>query len=460
MLARLHIYIIRTLTAVMLLLGMCGCVAEEPVTMLEEGEAEHTLVMYLLAESNLSGSLYKNALDAEKGMEGASPATRLVIYHDTSEGSKLYEVRYLPYGSGGEHITHCKTLKTYPRQTSTTPEVMKSVMEDIKTLAPSRTYGLVLSGHGTGWFPKPTVGVSYDSQKVAPVGGVEYQFGWWLDNPETRCMGYDYAQDAMGQWSRDEEESYISSLELLEGLSPIRFDYIIFDACFMSSVEFLYDFRNATEYIVASPVEILAVGLPYVEIVQTLMSHTNNINRLGDVIMDVYMRDNVFTSRKSLALTMIDCSKLEPLADAVAAVCASAGAEDCVSLVESRLCKAQHEGEELPYFEGVQPLDRMRPAGFHDLEDFVCGLTDSEELKEQFQKALDDVVVWSCHTEDIFALGYDLGGLSFGYDDIEYKVGDALDLCGVSTYIPIRTAPKTLSYYLQTAWAQKIYGTK
>ncbi len=440
-----------------------GCAVESDVEMLESGEVEHTLVMYLLAESNLSSSLYKNALDAEKGMAGASPATRLVIYHDTAEGSKLYEVRYLPYGSGGEYISHCKTLKTYPRQASTTPEVMKCVMEDIKTLAPSRTYGLVMSGHGTGWFPKPTTGVGYDQQKVAPVGGVgaaEYYYDWWRENPETRSVGYDYAQGVDGEWSRDEEESYTSSLELLEGLSPIRFDYIIFDACFMSSVEFLYDFRHATDYIVASPVEILAVGLPYKEIVQTLMSHTNNLSRLGDVVMDVYMRDNVFSNRKSLALTMIDCSKLEPLADAVTAICASAAADGCVSLVESRLQKAQYEGEELPYFEGVQPLDRMQPAGFHDLEDFVCGLTDSDELKEQFQKALDDVVVWSCHTEDIYALGYDLRGLSFGYDNIEYKVGGALELCGINTYIPIATAPRTLSHYLQTAWAKKIYGIK
>ena len=101
----------------------------ESVDVLGHGEVEHTLVMYLLADNNLSAAIYKNALDAEEGMIGASPATRLVIYLDTTEDSKLYEIRYLPYGGGGEHIRTCKTLKTYPRQTSTTPEVMKMVME-------------------------------------------------------------------------------------------------------------------------------------------------------------------------------------------------------------------------------------------------------------------------------------------------------------------------------------------
>lgn len=448
-----HIYNI-VLSAVMLL-ALGGCVADvevESVDVLGHGEVEHTLVMYLLADNNLSAAIYKNALDAEEGMIGASPATRLVIYLDTTEDSKLYEIRYLPYGGGGEHIRTCKTLKTYPRQTSTTPEVMKMVMEDVRRLVPSRSYGLVMSGHGTGWYPKPISGVGYESQRVAPQAGTEGQaFSFlWSEMPETRHMGYDYALTADGSWSRKEESSYISSSEIVEGLSPIHFDYIIFDACFMSSVEFLYDMRHSADYIVASPVEIYYVGLPYVEIVRSLMSHTSNIFRLGEIAMDVYTRDKEFSSRESLALAMVDCSKLEALADATAAVCASAGAEDCLVLVESRLQKVD---EESPYWEGVQPLDRMEPAGFHDLEDFVCALTDSEELEDRFLAALDDAVVWSCHTEDIYSMDIFGGG-----GDIEYKVGGELDLCGMNTYVPLREAPQTLSYYLQTAWAKKIYG--
>lgn len=460
-----HIYINRWLLPLLVLVAMAGCAApSDEMTVLDTNEVEHTLVMYLLADNNLSASIYNNALDAEEGMIGASPSTRLVIYLDKAEDSKLYEVRYLPYGSGGEHIRYCKMLKTYPRQTSTTPEVMRQVMEDVRELAPSRSYGLVLSGHGTGWFPEPSSGVGYEQQKVTPLGGQgvgwsgEYFFDLWREEPQTRSMGYDYALGEDGQWSRNLDESFINSQELLEGLSPIHFDYIIFDACFMSSVEFLYDMRTAADYIVASPVEILAVGLPYVEIVKTLMAHTSNINRLGEVIMDVYMRDNNFTSRKSLALTLVDCSKMDALADAAAAVYASTGAEDCLTLVESRLKRAMWNYINLPYFDGVQPLDRMRPAGFHDFEDYVCQLTDNEELKGQFQKALDDAVVWSLHTEDIYSVGYSIDGLAWGYDDIEYKVDGVLDLCGINTYIPVRQAPITLSHYLQTEWAKKVYG--
>lgn len=447
-------------------LVVTGCaVPSEEVNFLAQNEVEHTLVMYLLADNNLSTSIYNNALDAERGMIGASPATRLVIYLDTDKDSKLYEVRYLPYGDGSEHIRYCKTLKEYPRQTSTTPEVMKMVLEDVVRLAPSRSYGLVMSGHGTGWYPKPTSGIGYENQKVAPLmqtaaneWDAEYYFDHlWNDSPETRSMGYDFAIGADGNWSRKEESCYIVAEELVEGLSPIHFDYIIFDACFMSSVEFLYDMRHSADYIVASPVEILAVGLPYVEIVSTLMSHTSNLNRLGDVVMDVYMRDDAFSARKSLALTMIDCSKLDALAESVAEIYASTGATDCIEFIENRFNYAMVNSMLLPYFAGVQPLDRMRPAGFHDLEDFVLGISDDEQLREKFLAALDDVVVWSCHTEDIFAQGYTLDGMAYSGSNIEYKVDGKLSLCGISTYIPLRETPQTFSFYKQTPWAKRIY---
>ena len=51
--------------------------------------------------------------------------------------------------------------------------------------------------------------------------------------------------------------------DLAEVLSPYRFDYILFDACFMGSVEVLYELRHSARYFIASPAEILADGFPY-----------------------------------------------------------------------------------------------------------------------------------------------------------------------------------------------------
>lgn len=445
-----HIYNIYKVWLVVMaaLVTACGVgpADDAEVDLLEGVEVEHTLVMYLMADNNLSGALYQNALAAEQGMVGALPQSRLVIYHDTSTATNLYEVRYLPYGSGGEHIRYCRVLKSYPHQLSSTPTVMRTVMEDVLELAPSRSYGLVMAGHGSGWFPKPSSGTSYNEQKVAPAGGKEYDFTPLMQWGETRYMGWDYVRDGQMDGAII-DESYISTAEIIEGLSPIHFDYIIFDACFMSSVEFLYDMRHAADYILASPVEILGCGLPYKEIVESLMSTEHDVRALGDIVMDVYMRDNNFTSRKSLALATIDCSKIDAMAEAVAKIYASTGATDCAELVAARVDLAK-----------VQVLDRMRPAAFYDLEDFVCQLTDDEVLLADFRRALGEMVVENTHTKDIYSLGYTPDGDIFGYDDIESKVGGELSLCGVSSYLPRSAAPVTLKNYLSTAWARKIYG--
>lgn len=438
---------------VLFLLSLVGCngivKSEESVEVLAVGEVEHTLVMYLIANNNLESSIYRNALDAEEGMIGAAPSTRLVIYLDKRDETVLYEVRYLPYGSGDEHIRYCKELKRYSEQTSTTPEVMRGVLEDVKRLAPSKSYGLVMSGHGSGWFPKPSSGTSYDQQKIAPMGqmgGVEHIFNYERYMPETRAMGYDLVMGEDGGYERT-DESFISSAEILEGLSPIHFDYIIFDACFMSSVEFLYDLRNAADYIVASPVEILGVGLPYVEIVRALMSVRYDVRNVPEIVLNVYLRDDSFSHTKSLALAVIDCSQLEPLAEVVAEI------YDSVSTGDYRTTIAKCVD-----MEQVQALDRMRPTAFHDLEDYVCELAGEGTLKEKFLTALGRAVVEVHHTEEVYSYGYSPDGFSVGYDFIEKKVGGTLDLCGINTYVPYRDLPVTLSHYFSTDWAKKIYS--
>lgn len=59
------------------------------------------------------------------------------------------------------------------------------------------------------------------------------------DNALTRAYGPD-------------GEEYMSAGDLAEGLSEIKFDYVIFDVCFMSSIELLYDLKDNARYILAS----------------------------------------------------------------------------------------------------------------------------------------------------------------------------------------------------------------
>lgn len=428
------------LCALSLSLTSCSEQSIEQSIKLENDQVEHTILMYLLADNNLYTSMLTNIRDAEKGMAGVLPSTRLLVYLDAADTTALCEVRYLPYGNDN-HLANSKILKVYPKQTSTDVEVMQQVMADVKEFAPSLSYGLVISGHGTGWFPNPTTGTIYEEQRVAASGdhvssqvAEEHQFAPLMENPQTRHIGYD----------NNQKESCMTSDELVEGLGDMHFDYIIFDACFMSSIEFVYDLRGITDYILASPVEIMARGFPYENIIRLLLTPNTSLVDVAADIVDTYINTS-FSSVKSVSVAVVDCSKLDVLADAVAAMYQDFRAEEegpC-DVVE-RLDMTQ-----------IQTLERMQVHAFFDLDDYLCQLAGGDVAK--YQDALNQAVIYAANTPDIFSYGFDEWGLK-GYGYISEKVGGELDLCGVSCYLPRYSTPVTSELYLQTAWARKVYG--
>ena len=93
--------------------------------------------------------------------------------------------------------------------------------------------------HGTGWLP---VGV-YEEIK---------------NQVSSRSFGSDNKQE-------------MSIIEL-ESALPIKFDFIIFDACLMGNIETIYQLRHKADVIIASPTETLVAGFPYTEVAPLLFT--------------------------------------------------------------------------------------------------------------------------------------------------------------------------------------------
>lgn len=425
----------------------------EPPILLAPGEAEHTMIMYMFAHNDLTGSMLQNILAAEQGVKKSLPSGRLVVYLDRADSTYLYQMQYLPYGNGSEHIRHWQLLKGYSKQDSHDPKVMRSVMADIRQLAPSKNYGLVVSGHGTGWFPRNNEGTSYNEQRIGAKGTIaggnsqlvagtcstianEYHFPTLLgEESMTKYIGCD---------NYDINDSMVAS-ELIEGLQDMHFEYIIFDACFMGSVEFIYEIRDVADYVISSPVEVLKAGYPYSDLVPLLLGANQNLVDVSAKIVDVY-KNTFFSSLKSVAISLVDCSQLDDLADVMAKVYAAAKKNysgDCVSVIEQVVDKTR-----------LQPLDRVTPTAFYDFEDFAIELCDDNvQLQTEVEEVIAKTILYAENTEDIWSAS------SMGdYWNIEYKVDGVLDMCGLSVYMPIKSAPITMSFYSETAWARKVYG--
>lgn len=134
------------------------------------------------------------------------------------------------------------------------------------------------------------------------------------DNALTRAYGPD-------------GEEYMSAGDLVEGLSEIKFDYVIFDVCFMSSIELLYDLKDNARYILASPAEIMGKGIPYHKVLPLLFSRDYPIDRrlasAASAIVEYYRGE----SYPSAAFTVVATAGLQGVADAVKRIFA-AGVEE------------------------------------------------------------------------------------------------------------------------------------
>lgn len=417
---------IATALAALLALSFAACDKTEnppqPAT-----PVQHTALIYMIA--NHSGSvpacLKNNILEAVKGVKaGTLRDGRLLVYFNASEkwaslsplGSTLMEIRYDP-AKGRSTID---TLKVYGNHKSIDPDVMRSIFADARAAAPADNYGLIMGSHGTGWFPASMEYTELQSMEETPAHAAE---PWQvlaskdLEHAETRAFGVD-GRTPEGKWD------WMETVDLAAALRGQQFDYLIFDACFMSSIEALYDMRDTgIGYIAASPAEVMAKGYPYDEIVPLLFRGTpeEKCKTVAAQIMDYYR--NRYSGTKSASIAVIKCDELAPLAAAV----------------KDMIAASPETGRE-----GVQYYDALENHAFFDLEHYLRLRSEgSGEAYAKLAEALNRCVLLHDCTDQIFSYN------GRGYKNINIAAENS---CGVTCYIPSDDEPLTRQAWEETAW--------
>jgi hypothetical protein len=155
-----------------------------------------------------------------------------MIYIDDGTTPRLIELQK----QNGKVVE--KVIKTYPARNSVGIDETKEVLADAFDPAkyPAKNYGLVYWSHGDGWFPAAG---------------------------STRWVGADGSN-----------EMNITDLSQILASGP-HLDFLMFDACFMSSVEVAYELRDYTDYIIGSPTEIPGPGAKYDVVVPALFANTD-----------------------------------------------------------------------------------------------------------------------------------------------------------------------------------------
>lgn len=369
-------------------------------------EAEQTLIYYFMGTS--LGSFFNyNIADAKTAIAGDILGDSRVIYQLQISRTEavVRELRYDPVEGGciEQEIEHIELPST-----QLTAEEMAAHLRHIAEMAPARRYGLVVAGHSTAWVRKDADNGSATIFDLRPHDDA------WTPSPEaetTRTFGeYNVKMDME---------------ELSEGISGagVEFDYIIFDACFMSNIEALYDMRHTARYIIASPCEIMGRGFPYHRTLPHLMAYGGNVNDLAAAAesYNIYYRDEYTGAARCGSITLIDCAELEPLATATRTLLTTAS--------------TQYNAAELQTYEGQSPHT------FFDFGEF-CSVTatDSEALA-RFEEQLARCVV-ATYTLPTFysALG------AYGTYPIDEEV-----YSGITTSLPSTRYQEALK---RTAWWQ------
>lgn len=304
---------------------------------------------------------------------------RVMVFMATSEREAvLFELKK----QNGRCLTD--TLRRYSDRPFTSRQWLTSLFSEVMTLAPASRYGMVVGCHGLAWVPvqgqrnaRKRLGSRekideednlYKEERLDKEGEPNDLMHFEVQGPvTTRFIGGTYP------------ETQIETTDLADAMADAGFhtEYILFDACYMSSVEVAYELKDVTHYLIASPTEVLSYGFPYITMGKHLLG-TPNYKGIVDSFISFYSSYNL--PYGTVAVT--DCTQLDALA-AIAQQINAAAAEQLVP-------------------NGVQIMDGYSPTLFYDLGHLMSLKDAGTVLTAAFAEQIEKTVPYKGHTGQYF----------------------------------------------------------
>ena len=396
---------------------------EEPVAPVQ------TLLMYFPWSGNSSSQglfsyFETNISDMEEVIRYGMPeGCRVLVYlvervdqpsASDSQQKALQGTLFELKGGGGrvERVVH----KTYAEPDMTTASAITALWQDVKAIAPAPHYAMTIGCHGKGWLP---------SVSTKTRDGVKHQEYWENEG------------ESMTRWFGGMEAAYQTEIPTLAQAiadAGIKLDYILFDDCYMSSVEVAYELRNVADYLIGSTSEIMAEGFPYTEIGLLLMPDTRDVVSELSYTIDYagicesfyqYYMERPSYPCGTVAVTVT--RELEALAEVM----------KCINQESSPMGAEERKK--------IQMLDGYEPCLFYDLGHYVSFYCKNVALLSEFNAQLGRVVpaAYRRHTPTFFS---NIDGGRYGENEIKF-------FSGITTSDP-SINEEAIAAREQTAWWQ------
>ena len=216
--------------------------------------ADHTVLMYMVGDCNLSNVLENNVIQAHKAIldSVALGKINLVIFKDNKKTDDSLPKLYWVHRNATQRLDTV-LLRTWDTEIdSADPDLLADVVKTTFTRFNSTLKGLVLASHGSSWIPLINTR-TYGARR--------------------RAFGLDESTNGAGKGS-------IELWDLGEALLQCpHLDYIITDCCHFGTAEVLYQLRDVTRYLVGSTAEVQGAGMPY----QTVITRLSKCSSVADL---------------------------------------------------------------------------------------------------------------------------------------------------------------------------------
>jgi len=388
---------------VALLLSVAACCEK----IIPEIEAQRSVLIYMAANNNLDRYAKRN-LELLKSGFLPSNGNIIVYLHLTDEPPRIFKL----VKDKKTNTVEEELIKEYDiNERSTDPAVLTRSLQLMEDLYPAKEYGLILWSHGTGWLPVTTTRNFPLSLKNV------------LENQERMSVR---DMPVAKSFSGYRGDPGMDVTEIAAAI-PYRLSFILFDACLMGGIEVLYALRDVTDYMIASPAEILADGFPYDRIMQPLFLSQPDLKEVCNAFFNFY--DEQPGQSRSATVALYATEWLPELTQSLQTIFSARREEiDQFSPVDVQ-SYANYSLADQPYF---------------DLNDFIYQLAPAEYTS--FKSSLDKVVLHSRATERVFSM------LPFSAT-FPIKEGG---FGGISTYIP-HSQSSWIAAYKETEWNKVVH---
>lgn len=286
-------YILLVFTACAVFITSCGKHNNE-----EDKTTPQTIIVYMSGTS-LNWAFNANVQDMETALKSNIQGNSRVVVVWQNGVAKKAEAIELVYKDG---LIERQPLAEYELANVMSADDLSYIFKDVMRMAPATAYGLILGSHSWSWIPY----ADYDQIRTNGLTKAQLARLRTIELPrhlQTRFIG-----DPSGANKFD-----ITTLASAIQATGKKFEYILFDACFMGNVEAAYELRNCTKYIIGSACEIMGNGFPYTKTLPHLLKNggtTYDLKAAAQSFHEHYKS----TLKYSGTVALIACSQLDALA--------------------------------------------------------------------------------------------------------------------------------------------------